>query len=125
MPSNPKNSKPSSFWIIGIVLIFALLLGTSVFLLADQSKKSEDTSHLTPTRKVSPTPPLATESATLSEDEQQAIDKWIEENNLNEYGDSQDTVYAGGTPLFNETTGETKNRYEYIVENHPDRPWNN
>jgi len=48
------------------------------------------------------------------------IDRWIRENDLNEYGDPKDTVYAGGTPLFDMLTGETKDRYEYILERHPE-----
>jgi hypothetical protein len=43
---------------------------------------------------------------------------------LNEYGDPKDTMYAGGTPLFNEMTGETVDRYEYILKQHPElRVW--
>ena len=48
------------------------------------------------------------------------IDRWIEENNLNQYGDSKDTMYTGGTPLFDETTGKTIDRYRYIIERHPE-----
>jgi len=55
----------------------------------------------------------------------QKIDKWIRFSGLNQFGDSYDSVYVGGTPLFNEVTGETKDRYEYIIENHPDKPWRN
>jgi hypothetical protein len=32
-------------------------------------------------------------------------------------------VYAGATPLFNEATGKTMTKYEYIISQHPDRPW--
>ena len=31
-----------------------------------------------------------------------------------------DTVYSGGTPLFNEMTGRSTDRYDYILKNHPD-----
>jgi len=55
--------------------------------------------------------------------ETQQIEDWIKQNNLNRYGDPIDFVYAGGTPLFNEQTGQTIDRYEYILENHPDKPW--
>lgn len=65
------------------------------------------------------TPPLA-----LSPDEKERIDSWIRQNNLNTYGDPQDTMYAGGTPLFDEGTGQTTDRYEYILKRHPNRPWN-
>jgi len=50
---------------------------------------------------------------------QEKIDNWIGENNLNRYGDPADMMYAGGTPLFNEATGESVDRYDYIFKNHP------
>lgn len=55
--------------------------------------------------------------------EAQQIKVWITQNGLNEYGDPADTVYAGGTPLFDESIGETIDKYQYILEQHPDRPW--
>lgn len=59
----------------------------------------------------------------ISETEKEQIEAWIEANDLNQYGDPKDTVYTGGTPLFNEKTGQTIDRYEYILRKHPDRPW--
>lgn len=63
------------------------------------------------------------ETEEISEAEKARIEAWIEENDLNRYGDSKDTVYTGGTPLFNEKTGETIDRYKYILRRHPDKPW--
>lgn len=60
---------------------------------------------------------------TLSDDEKQAIDAWIAANGLNKFGDEATLMYAGGTPLFDERTGTTKDRYAYIVSRHEDRPW--
>ena len=60
----------------------------------------------------------------LEINEKAKIEKWIVDNKLNEYGDSADTLYAGGTPLFDETTGKTMSRWEYIKKKHPDKPWN-
>ena len=65
-----------------------------------------------------------TESVTTSMNEKEKIDAWIKANNLNEYGDPIDTAYAGGTPLFDEATGKSIDKYEYIINKHPDRPWN-
>lgn len=59
----------------------------------------------------------------LSRREINRIEKWIKINNLNKYGDPIDTFYIGGTPLFNETTGEKINRFDYIAKQHLDRPW--
>ncbi len=62
-------------------------------------------------------------STQISESEKQKIESWIIKEKLNAFGDSYDTLYTGGTPLFNETTGEKKDRYLYILEKHPNRPW--
>ena len=62
-------------------------------------------------------------SKTPRSGEEMRIDRWIAELGLNEYGDPKDTMYAGGNPLFDESTGETADRVEYITRAHPDRPW--
>jgi hypothetical protein len=62
-------------------------------------------------------------SSPISEIEKQQIQSWIEENDLNKYGDPKNTLYPGGTPLYNEGTGETIDLYDYILGKHPDRPW--
>lgn len=59
----------------------------------------------------------------LSETEKELIESWIIKNDLNQHGDPEDTVYMGGTPLFDEKTGESIDKYEYILRKHPDRPW--
>ena len=48
------------------------------------------------------------------------IDEWIRANGRNEFGDGKETNYAGGTPLFDMMTGQTRDRYEYILEKHPE-----
>ncbi|KAF4135358.1 hypothetical protein GN958_ATG15423 [Phytophthora infestans] len=59
----------------------------------------------------------------LSTNEKKKVDAWIQANGLNQYGDAATIMYTGGTPLFEENTGKTKDRYAYIVSHHPDRPW--
>jgi hypothetical protein len=56
----------------------------------------------------------------IDEETKRRIDKWIRESGLNEFGDPKGTVYTGGTPLFNEMTGRTLDRYEYILRRHPE-----
>lgn len=56
----------------------------------------------------------------VDEKTKRRIDDWIKDENLNPYGDPRDTVYMGGTPLFNEMTGQTKDRYQYILDKHPE-----
>lgn len=64
------------------------------------------------------------QNSVITSAEKKRIDVWISENNLNQYGDPKETVYAGGTPLFNEATGEQLDKYQYIIKKHPERPWN-
>lgn len=65
----------------------------------------------------------ATPANSISDAEKALIEAWLKSNDLNQYGDPKDTVYIGGTPIFDEKTGETINRYDYILRNHPQRPW--
>ncbi|MFH1426911.1 MAG: hypothetical protein ABIG60_00030 [Patescibacteria group bacterium] len=59
-------------------------------------------------------------SADLTDEQKEKIEQWIKDNNLNRYGDPIDTLYTGGTPLFNEATSESLDRFYYILNNHPD-----
>ena len=70
-----------------------------------------------------PTGQAKEEGSEISLEEKQLIEAWIRENDLNRYGDIKDTAYIGGTPLFNETTGQSIDKYEYILQRHVDRPW--
>eukprot|EP01083_Nonionella_stella_P023290 64413_1 len=50
-------------------------------------------------------------------------DQWLETMDLNQYGDSKDTMYMGGSPLFNEMTGVQTDRLEYLEAKFPQKPW--
>ena len=56
----------------------------------------------------------------IDEKLKQKIEQWIKEDNRNPYGDPQGTAYMGGTPLFDERTGRTKDKFDYILEKHPE-----
>jgi len=77
-----------------------------------QKKQQEDVINLFDKAKV----PAAKD---LTKEQKEKIDNWLEANNLNRYGDSADAIYTGGTPLFNEATGESLDRFDYILKNHP------
>ena len=68
-------------------------------------------------------PEQETESSYIDPAEAEQIDVWIKANDLNRYGDRKDIVYSGGTPLFDESTGSSIDRYDYILKNHKDRLW--
>lgn len=56
----------------------------------------------------------------LSSEDKREIDKWLEDNDLNRYGDSGGVIYQDGSPLYNRETGEQIDRYDYILERYPD-----
>jgi hypothetical protein len=63
-------------------------------------------------------------TANLSEAERQAqescLDKWLKGQKLDRYGNAEGTMYAGGTPLFDERTGESRDRLDFVYSNHPE-----
>ncbi len=50
--------------------------------------------------------------------ENRQIDTWISVNNLNKYGDPENTAYSNGKPC-----DTTLTCYDYIKKMHPDKPW--
>ena len=109
------NQKGSSYW--AIIIVIALFAGALIFVYwpKDSGEDYTGTGYLKFLHS-------AQEQA-LDLSEKAKIEKWIVDNKLNQYGDSADTLYAGGTPLFDESTGEMVDRYEYILKNHPHKPW--
>jgi hypothetical protein len=104
-----RNVKPVTLGIIGVAIIL-LLIGAGL-----------SCTHVPEAPEQ--TPSEISKPGQISEMEKEKIQEWIKENDLNKYGDPQNTLYAGGTPLYNEGTGETIDLYEYILSNHPERPW--
>lgn len=47
------------------------------------------------------------------------VDRWLQENKMDTFGHPEGTMYAGGSPLFNEATGESKDRLEYVFSRNP------
>lgn len=72
-----------------------------------------------------PMPDTAAKPVVVTASERRLIDLWLmaRRDSVNEFGDATGTYYAGGTPLFDEATGQKVDRYEYIMRKHPDRPW--
>ena len=48
------------------------------------------------------------------------VDAWLSSHQLNEYGDPPGTMYAGGTPLFDEASGRRTDRLARILAKHPE-----
>ena len=53
-----------------------------------------------------------------------SIDEWFQQNKLNQFGDEEGTMYMGGNPLFDESTGTQKDRLTYLLDKFPNKPWN-
>ncbi|RKH42257.1 hypothetical protein D7X55_21230 [Corallococcus sp. AB049A] len=47
------------------------------------------------------------------------VDGWLKAHNLDRYGNSKGTMYAGGTPLFDERTGQSTDRLDYVLQRQP------
>ena len=112
-----KNHKGVSYWAIIIVMAFVVVAMIVAFWPQDMS--IGDNNAPAYIRVLS-----NAKNKALEINEKAKIEKWIVDSGLNEYGESADTLYAGGTPLFDEVTGKSIDRYDYIIENHPSRPWN-
>jgi hypothetical protein len=52
--------------------------------------------------------------------EEKCLDRWLTERKLDSYGMPEGTMYAGGTPLFDEATGRQTDRLEYVYRKHPE-----
>lgn len=48
------------------------------------------------------------------------IDAQLAARRLNRFGDPLDTVYAGGSPLFDEKSGAARDRLEAVISKHPE-----
>ncbi|MFL5344732.1 MAG: hypothetical protein ACJ8AT_08055 [Hyalangium sp.] len=52
--------------------------------------------------------------------QESCVDKFAKDKKLDKYGNAEGTLYAGGTPLFDERTGETRDRLDYFYERQPE-----
>ncbi len=69
--------------------------------------------------------PVANKSKTTSAKaararEEKCVDRWLTERKLDPYGMPEGTMYAGGTPLFDEASGRQTDRLEYVYQKHPE-----
>ncbi len=109
------NNQGVSYWAIIIVLAFVVIAMIVAFWPQDETLEEN----------ISPaTLWMSIKNRAEDLNEKAKIEKWIVDSKLNEYGDPLDTLYAGGTPLFDESTGERMDKYEYIKKNYPNEPWN-
>ncbi|CAN5923975.1 hypothetical protein BH11MYX4_BH11MYX4_06230 [soil metagenome] len=52
--------------------------------------------------------------------EEACVDRWLSDRQLDAFGSPEGSVYAGGTPLFDESSGKALSRVEHVYEAHPE-----
>ena len=77
-----------------------------------------------PPAVAAPTPvatpePGGTRLSASRESEEACVDRWLAERRLDRYGNPDGTLYAGGTPLFDERTGKQVDRLVYVYKRQP------
>ena len=113
-----KNQQGVSYW--AIIIVVAFMVVALIIAVWPQSDNGADDGLLPAHIRLL----HQAKKQVASINERTKIEKWITDNKLNEYGEDPYTLYAGGTPLFDEATGKTIDRYKYIIKHHPDKPWN-
>ena len=83
----------------------------------EPAPKSEPAPRPEPAQKQRPSPAkgLAQDATARTA----CVDAQLAARHLNAYGDPPDTMYAGGTPLFDERTGVARDRLEAVFAKHP------
>lgn len=56
---------------------------------------------------------------TITMEQKKKIDEWLLRRGLNRYGDDKSAMYPGGTPLFDEKTGQAIDRHDYLLNKFP------
>ena len=97
------------------LIAFALLLLTACQQKAPSAATSTPTSGPSPVKK-------ASEPATggWSTEQEACVDRALAGHGLDAYGSPQGTMYAGGTPLFDEATGQRTSRQSFLAQHYPD-----
>jgi len=70
-----------------------------------------------------PKPGAATATTPSSEwtaGQRACVEAYLETHALDGFGSPRGTMYPGGTPLFDEATGQRLSREEYLVRRHPE-----
>ena len=102
-----RRLSQNSWRLAGLLAALLLLAGAGIYM-------------VWPARDTGPVPVRAERPSPVDAGTRSRIDAWLNRNHLNPYGDAPGTHYTGGTPLYNEHTGERRDRYEYILSKHPE-----
>ena len=64
--------------------------------------------------------PASSSVPRLDATQTECVEKWLKGHGLDDYGNPRGTMYAGGTPTFDEATGRTVDRWSLVVKNRPE-----
>ncbi|MBJ6762368.1 hypothetical protein JGU66_16480 [Myxococcaceae bacterium JPH2] len=64
--------------------------------------------------------PDATQAGSGSSAVESCVDRWLTAHDLDRFGSPSGTMYTGGTPLFDERTGESRDRLTFVFERQPE-----
>lgn len=116
-PVSRGRGRPRVLAALTLVFVVGIIGAWSWRSLRHRTPQSRPGGTVSASTNVAPTDNFDTR---LSQEVRDAVDSWIRTNRLNKYGDPEGTMYLGGTPLFDERTGRTLGRYEYILSKHPE-----
>jgi len=71
-----------------------------------------------PTASATPAP--AAQAIRVNAEQAACVEKWLAGHGLDDYGNPKDTMYAGGSPTFDEKTGKTVDRWVLVAKNRPE-----
>jgi hypothetical protein len=72
-----------------------------------------------PTERAAPAP-VAASRIRIDASQTDCVEKWLKGHGLDDYGNSKGTMYAGGTPTFDEATGRSVDRWTLVAKNRPE-----
>jgi hypothetical protein len=68
---------------------------------------------------VATTPPTP-QAVRITTEQASCVEKWLTGHGLDDYGNPKGTMYAGGTPTFDEKTGASVDRWVLVARNRPE-----
>ena len=96
-------------------LALVLLLGA-----ACQKQPSSPPPAAPSASSAAPLPVGPATTAAWTPQQQGCVDRWLTAQGLDAYCSPQGTLYAGGTPLFDESTGKSTSRQDFLAQHRPE-----
>jgi hypothetical protein len=72
-----------------------------------------------PAERAAPAP-VAASRIQLDAKQTECVERWLKGHGLDDYGNPNGTLYAGGTPTFDETAGRYVDRWTMVAKNRPE-----